>query len=129
MLVHLGQTEPAGCAQNALLKPSEDGIHAYGIYSEGVSRKKVGTWEFAAAIAERPEQEPSEWKPARCQMVPRRDLPAFGLGRSNVPSHGPQTRFIQGAGYGDGGVHVQIASSRLRHRVPCRLSHSSARLV
>jgi isocitrate dehydrogenase len=72
MLVHLEQTEAAARAHNALLKTIEDGIHTYDIYSEGVSRKKVGTREFADAVIERLGQEPVQLKPVRYQAVPRR---------------------------------------------------------
>lgn len=67
MLVHLGQTEAAARAHNALLKTIEDGIHTYDVYSEGVSRKKVGTREFAGAIIERLGEEPLQLKPVHYQ--------------------------------------------------------------
>jgi isocitrate dehydrogenase len=50
MLNHIGQTEVAEKVQNAWLKTIEDGIHTYDIYKEGVSKEKVGTQEFAAAV-------------------------------------------------------------------------------
>jgi isocitrate dehydrogenase len=73
MLVHLGQTEAAARAHNALLKTIEDGIHTYDIYSDGVSRQKVGTKEFADAIIDRLGQEPSQLKPVRYKTVPPRE--------------------------------------------------------
>ncbi|MFN8286296.1 MAG: NADP-dependent isocitrate dehydrogenase [Chitinophagales bacterium] len=52
MLAHIGQTEVAEKVQNAWLRTIEDGIHTYDIYKEGISRKKVGTKEFADAVIE-----------------------------------------------------------------------------
>jgi isocitrate dehydrogenase len=53
MLVHIGQTEAAARAHNAWLKTIEEGIHTYDIFKDGVSRQKVGTREFAQAVASR----------------------------------------------------------------------------
>jgi len=51
MLVHLGQGEIAARIHNAWLYSIEQGIHTYDIFTEGVSRMKVGTQDFARAIA------------------------------------------------------------------------------
>jgi isocitrate dehydrogenase len=64
MLVHIGQWEIAERVHNAWLKTLEDGIHTYDIYAEGVSAKKVGTKEFAQAVAERLGQKPEKLKAA-----------------------------------------------------------------
>ncbi|HXM07806.1 MAG TPA: isocitrate/isopropylmalate family dehydrogenase, partial [Candidatus Acidoferrum sp.] len=64
MLVHIGQGEAAERAHNAWLKTIEDGIHTYDIYTEGVSKQKVGTREFADAIVERIGQRPAHLHPA-----------------------------------------------------------------
>jgi isocitrate dehydrogenase len=58
MLVHIGQTEAAGRAHNAWLKTIEEGIHTYDIFKDGTSRQKVGTREFAQAVAARVGQKP-----------------------------------------------------------------------
>src|SRR5881628_2330648 len=50
MLVHIGQTNVAERVHNAWLRTIEDGVHTYDIYDESVSKQKVGTKEFAAAI-------------------------------------------------------------------------------
>lgn len=50
MLVHIGQNDVAGRAHNAWLKTIEDGIHTGDIYREGVSKSRVGTDEFCAAV-------------------------------------------------------------------------------
>ncbi|GIV34907.1 MAG: isocitrate dehydrogenase [Chitinophagales bacterium] len=59
MLNHIGQTEVAEKVQNAWLKTLEDGIHTYDIYKDGVSKKKVGTKEFAQAVIANLGQKPS----------------------------------------------------------------------
>ncbi len=53
MLIHIGQGKVAQKVQNAWLKTLEDGIHTYDIFKEGISKKKVGTNEFANAVIAR----------------------------------------------------------------------------
>lgn len=65
MLVHIGQSEVAARVHNAWLKTIEDGIHTYDIYKPEVSRTKVGTKEFAAAVVARLGQMPVTLPPAR----------------------------------------------------------------
>jgi isocitrate dehydrogenase len=60
MLVHMGQGKAAEKVHNAWLKAIEDGIHTYDIYQEGISKKKVGTKEFALAVCQRMGEEPSK---------------------------------------------------------------------
>jgi len=62
MLVHLGLTDTAEQVHNAWLRTIEDGIHTYDIYDEKVSKQKVGTKEFAEAVAERLGQRPQVLK-------------------------------------------------------------------
>ncbi|MEO8584495.1 MAG: NADP-dependent isocitrate dehydrogenase, partial [Flavitalea sp.] len=50
MLNHIGQTDVAEKVQNAWLKTIEEGKHTYDIYKEGVSKKMLGTKEFAKAV-------------------------------------------------------------------------------
>lgn len=64
MLVHLGQGEVAKRIHNAWLKTIEDGIHTYDIYREGISKRKVGTKEFAKALCERLGERPDKLTPA-----------------------------------------------------------------
>lgn len=64
MLVHLGKTEEADRVHNAWLKTIEDGVHTYDVYTEGESREKVGTKEFAQAVVERLGQRPEQLEPA-----------------------------------------------------------------
>jgi isocitrate dehydrogenase len=53
MLNHLGLAEAAENVHNAWLKTVEEGIHTYDIFTEGKSREKVGTQEFASAVIAR----------------------------------------------------------------------------
>jgi len=50
MLNHIGQAAIAAKIQNAWLATLEDGIHTADIYKAGMSKEKVGTKEFAAAV-------------------------------------------------------------------------------
>lgn len=63
MLNHIGQNEVATKIQNAWLKTIEDGTHTADIYSEGISKKKVGTQEFAEAVIANLGQKPETLKP------------------------------------------------------------------
>jgi len=65
MLVHIGETTIAERVHNAWLRTIEDGIHTYDIYEEGKSREKVGTKEFAEAVAQRTGQTPQTLKAAK----------------------------------------------------------------
>jgi isocitrate dehydrogenase len=62
MLVHIGQEDVAERVHNAWLKTIEDGVHTYDIYTEGLSREKVGTKEFARAVVARVGQRPEKLK-------------------------------------------------------------------
>ncbi len=63
MLNHIGQTEVAEKVQNAWLKTLEEGTHTYDIFKEGISKQKVGTKEFAAAVIGNLGQKPVILKP------------------------------------------------------------------
>jgi isocitrate dehydrogenase len=63
MLVHLGQERIAERIHNAWLKTLEEGIHTYDIFTEGKSKRKVGTKEFAQAICKFLGEKPSTLKP------------------------------------------------------------------
>ena len=58
MLVHIHQPETAERIHNAFLRTIEEGVHTNDIFTEGVSRKKVGTQEFAEEIVKRLGQKP-----------------------------------------------------------------------
>ncbi len=73
MLVHIGQYDVAELVHNAWLRTLEDGVHTYDVYSEGVSKQKVGTQEFAQAVVERLGQRPTQLKPAEYRAAPPRE--------------------------------------------------------
>ncbi len=75
MLVHIGQPDVAALAHNAWMKTLEDGIHTYDIFTEGVSKEKVGTKEFAEAVVARLGQKPETLKPAEYKAA---DLSKLG---------------------------------------------------
>ena len=83
MLVHIGQTDVAERVHNAWLRTLEDGIHTYDVYKEGVSRKKVGTKEFAAAVVERVGQMPQTLKAAKYQSAPAAAESGSNAGATN----------------------------------------------
>jgi len=71
MLVHIGQPEVAEKVHNAWLSTLEDGIHTYDIFEAGVSREKVGTREFAAAVAACVGKRPQKLKAVAYAASPR----------------------------------------------------------
>ncbi len=62
MLNHIGQGKVAEKIQNAWLRTLEDGIHTYDVFTEGVSKEKVGTKEFAQAVIARLGMRPNQLK-------------------------------------------------------------------
>ena len=75
MLVHIGQGEVAERVHNAWLRTLEDGVHTYDIWSEGASRAKAGTREFADAVIARLGERPAKLRPAHY----RADQPGITL--------------------------------------------------
>lgn len=71
MLVHIGQPDVAERVHNAWLRTIEEGIHTYDIYKEGISRRKVGTKEFAEAVVARLGQKPEKLHAASYSKEPR----------------------------------------------------------
>jgi isocitrate dehydrogenase len=65
MLVHIGQNDVAERVHNAWIKTLEDGIHTYDIFTEGVSKEKVGTKEFAKAVVDRLGRLPEKFAPVK----------------------------------------------------------------
>lgn len=63
MLVHIGLGEYAEKIKNAWLCTLEDGIHPADIYKLGLSKKLVGTEEFADAVIERLDKKPRYLEP------------------------------------------------------------------
>jgi len=92
MLVHIGETETAERVHNAWLRTVEDGIHTYDIYDEAVSKQKVGTKEFAAAVAERLGQAPQILKSVRYKPAGS----ARAQTRSSAGNKGPAKKDLVG---------------------------------
>src|SRR5467141_2803012 len=74
MLVHIGLTNTAERVHNAWLRTIEDGVHTYDIYEEGHSKEKVGTKEFAQAVAKRVGQTPQILKSIKYQNLPSKTV-------------------------------------------------------
>jgi isocitrate dehydrogenase len=62
MLVHMGMPAKAEAIQNAWLATLEDGLHTGDVFQEGLSKKRVGTAEFADAVIERLGRKPATLK-------------------------------------------------------------------
>ena len=69
MLVHLGEVEVAEKIKNAWLATLEAGLHTPDIYQEGLSRRMVGTREFAQAVIARLGNLPRELEPEQYQAT------------------------------------------------------------
>src|SRR5579862_8463875 len=79
MLVHIGQPDVGERIHNAWLRTLEDGVHTYDIFQEGKSQQKVGTKEFAQAVAARLGQKPRTLKPVEYSTAPRRTMPPLSV--------------------------------------------------
>jgi isocitrate dehydrogenase len=77
MLNHIGQNDVAAKIQNAWLKTMEDGIHTYDIFQEGVSKKQVGTKEFADAVIQNLGATPSTLAAVKSQVNATLNLPKY----------------------------------------------------
>jgi isocitrate dehydrogenase len=77
MLNHIEQSDVAEKVQNAWLKTLEDGIHTYDIFKEGVSKRKVGTCEFAFAVIANLGLKPSVLKPVNYSNSSKLNLPKY----------------------------------------------------
>ena len=76
MLVHIGQEDVAERVHNAWSKTIEDGVHTYDIFTEALSREKVGTKEFARAVVARMGQRPEKLKAVRYAGGPKQAMDA-----------------------------------------------------
>lgn len=103
MLVHIGQGQAAELAHNAWLRTIEDGVHTYDIYTEGVSKEKVGTKEFADGVIARIGQRPLHLKPAEYLPDTHLDLSIRPAGVRPIKERVGVDIFID---YGDGDPSV-----------------------
>ncbi len=74
MLVHIDQPDVATRVHNAWLRTIEYGIHTYDIFVEGVSKQKVGTKEFAAAVVARLGEQPEKLKAVKYTSSPKKAI-------------------------------------------------------
>src|SRR5713226_8643207 len=89
MLVHIDQPEIAERVHNGWLKTLEDGVHTYDVYTEGQSKQKVGTKEFADAVIARLGKIPQTLKPAKyAHRQPRQ------AGKSSAAQAVPKTQLV-----------------------------------
>ncbi len=65
MLVHIGQPETGMRVHNAWLRTIEEGVHTADVYTDGTSRARVGTRQFAEAVVARLGQQPEYFAPVR----------------------------------------------------------------
>ncbi len=63
MLVHIGQQDVAEKIHNAWLLAIEEGCHTKDIFSDTVSKEKLGTHEFATAVIDRLGRKPGTLQP------------------------------------------------------------------
>jgi isocitrate dehydrogenase len=84
MLVHIDQHDVAERVHNAWLSTMEDGIHTYDVYTEGVSKQKVGTKEFAQAVAGHIGKTPQTLKAARYKPAGAKKQQATAAARPAV---------------------------------------------
>ncbi len=85
MLVHIAQEDVAERVHNAWLKTLEDGIHTYDVFTEGLSREKVGTKEFARAVVARLGQRPQKLKAANYTGAPKESVSTGAIAARPVP--------------------------------------------
>jgi len=89
MLVHIDQPEAAERVHNAWLRTIEEGVHTYDIFTEGISRAKVGTREFADAVIARLGQKPGMLKSVSYAHKRPRDVAA-----GKMPPAPPKTELV-----------------------------------
>jgi isocitrate dehydrogenase len=70
MLVHAGAADTASCIHNAWLTTLEQGTHTYDLYREPISKRLVGTREFAQAIIANLGKQPQQLPPVHYHPFP-----------------------------------------------------------
>src|SRR5881396_3038079 len=81
MLVHIDLPEVAERVHNSWLRTLEEGVHTYDIFTEGISKEKVGTKEFAGAVIARLGKKPETFKPV---IYAHRRPHAAGAGKTQT---------------------------------------------
>ncbi len=98
MLVHIGQPEVAERVHNAWLRTIEDGVHTYDIFTEGISKQKVGTKEFADAVVARLGKKPETLKTVQLSAEARRKRQAEDCGRRSTEDRTRRHRRLSSSG-------------------------------
>lgn len=75
MLIHIDQADVASRINNAWLATLEEGVHTKDIYKEGISKKIVGTKEFAEEVIKRLGSIPVNLKPVNYKRKPGIKIP------------------------------------------------------
>src|SRR5207249_7140785 len=89
LLVHIDQPEAAERVHNGWLKTLEEGVHTYDVYTEGQSKQKVGTKEFADAVIARMGKTPQTLKAAKySHRQPRQ------AGKAATAQAAPRTQLV-----------------------------------
>ncbi len=81
MLVHIDQPDVAERIHNAWLRTIEEGVHTYDIFKPEVSKQKVGTKEFAQAVAARLGQQPEKLAAVSYNKEVRQDVKPYVYNR------------------------------------------------
>jgi isocitrate dehydrogenase len=89
MLVHIDQPEAAENVHNGWLRTLEDGVHTYDIFTEGISKQKVGTKEFADAVIARLGK-----KPETLKAVSYKHRSAKSAGAGKAAKAAPKTQLV-----------------------------------
>src|SRR5207249_4033600 len=117
------QQDVAERVHNGWLRTIEDGVHTYDIFDERVSKQKVGTKEFAHAVAQRLGQKPQTLKAVsysgatsntataraeKTRPAPKRDLIGVDV-QVQWPSRSPEQLSERAkCGAGDGMALIMI---------------------
>lgn len=90
MLHHVGQGDIADKIHNAWLKTIEDGVHTGDVFNPQISKRRVNTAEFAAAVIERLGEMPTHFKAATTASS---NQPAIRMPAISLPKQGEKTLF------------------------------------
>lgn len=113
MLLHIGQADVAARVQNAWLRTLEEGLHTGDVYTAGVSKQKLGTKEFAAAVIARLGQLPQTMPAATYQNAGSMTIPAVPVIAAEPQELVGVDVFIGWTGTADA-----LAAKLQRHGVP-----------
>ena len=117
MLVHIGQPETAATIKNAWLLTLEQGIHTGDIYDETVSKKRVGTQDFANAVIANLGQQPQHL-PVQMYSASDADRPTHAKLERRLPARKETVGvdvFVNWRGDTAEDLAVQLQRANLEH--------------